>query len=167
MRRNRKRNNRTGIAEIAAGIGIGIVAGFVGTVVMTAAQMVEMKITGRKASDTPYKAVKKIFGIEAKTEDDKELLSNFTHFAYGTIWGVPRGVLTVFGVNGIAGTTAHFAGIWGTEITALPSMDVIEPVTTWTPKAITSDALFHGVYAVATGLTADYLNKRLRRSGNS
>lgn len=49
----------TGIAHVAAGIGIGILAGLAGTVVMTAAQMIEMKISGRKPSNTPYKAVKK------------------------------------------------------------------------------------------------------------
>ena len=169
---DKKRNNMggvqqeasTGIAHVAAGIGIGILAGLAGTVVMTAAQMIEMQISGRKPSNTPYKAVKKTFGIEAQSEEDKELITNVTHIAYGTSWGVPRGLMAVFGADGVAGTATHFGAVWGTELSLLPAMEVMEPVTTWKPKAIAEDAMFHAVYAVATGITADALARWLRTS---
>lgn len=154
----------TGIAHVAAGIGIGILAGLIGTVVMTAAQMIEMQISGRKPSNTPYKAVKKTFGIEAQSEEDQELITNFTHIAYGTSWGIPRGLLTVFGANEVAGTAVHFSAVWGTELSLLPAMDVMKPVTSWKPKAIAEDAMFHAVYAIATGVTADALARWLRAS---
>lgn len=152
----------TAMAKVAAGIGVGIVAGMVGTAVMTAAQLIEMQITGRKSSDTPYKAVKKTFGIEAQTEEDKELITNATHIAYGTTWGVPRGIMAVLGVRGAAGTTAHLGAVWGTEISLLPAMNVIEPVTTWKPKAIATDVMFHAIYVLVAGVTADVLAKRLK-----
>lgn len=154
----------SGIAKVAAGIGIGIVSGLVGTVVMTAAQMLEMQISGRKSSDTPYQAVKKTFGIEAQSDKDKDFVSNVTHIAYGSTWGVPRGLLAAFGADGFAGTSAHFGAVWGTELIMLPAMDVVEPVTTWKPKAIAEDAMFHGIYAIAAGITADALSKWLRKA---
>jgi hypothetical protein len=154
----------TDIARAAAGIGIGILAGLAGTAVMTVAQMIEMKISGRKPSITPYKAVKKTFGIEAESEEDQELITNVTHIAYGTSWGVPRGLMAMFGADGVAGTTAHFGAVWGTELSLLPAMDVMEPVTAWEPKAIVEDAMFHAVYAITTGITADALTKWLRIS---
>ncbi len=40
-------------------------------------------------------------------------------------------------------------------------MDVMESATTWEPTAIAKDAMFHGVYTIATGITAD---KWLRES---
>lgn len=162
--RQQNENATTTIAHIAAGIGIGIVSGLAGTVVMTAAQMIEMQISGRKPSDAPYQAVKKTFGIEAQSDKDKELVTNMTHIAYGTTWGIPRGLLAVFGANGIAGTCTHFGAVWGTELSLLPTMDVMEPVTTWKPKAIAEDALFHATYAIAAGITADILTKWLRKS---
>ncbi len=55
------------IARVASGIGIGLVAGLAGTVAMTAAQMIEMQITGREPSDMFYKAVKKTFGFKANS----------------------------------------------------------------------------------------------------
>lgn len=145
------------LARVASGIGIGLVAGLVGTVAMTAAQMIEMQISGRESSDMPYKAVKKTFGFEANSEEDKELISTVTHFAYGSTWGIPRGLLAAFGTDGFAGTTSHFGAVWGTELTVLPAMDVMEPVTEWKPKAIAEDAMFHAIYAIAVGLTADAL----------
>lgn len=154
----------TDIARVAAGIGIGIVAGMVGTAVMTAAQMIEMQFSGRKSSDTPYKAVKKTFGIEAQSDEDKELVTNVTHMAYGTTWGVPRGLMAVFGADGAVGTTTHFGAVWGTELSLLPAMGVMEPVTTWKPKAIAEDAMFHAVYAITAGITADALAKWLRKT---
>lgn len=149
------------VARVAAGIGIGVIAGLVGTAVMTAAQMIQMKISGREASDMPYQAVKKTFGMQAQSEDDKEKVSNITHWTYGTSWGIPRGLLAVHGADGFVGTSMHFAGVFGTEQVMLPKMDLLEPITEQEPKAIGQDALFHVIYAVATGLTADFLAKRL------
>lgn len=147
----------TTLARVATGIGIGIVAGLVGTMVMTAAQMIEMQFSGREPSDTPYKAVKKTFGLETQSDEAKDLISNVTHFAYGTTWGIPRGLLAAFGADRLAGTTVHFGAVWGTELSLLPAMEVMEPVTEWEPKAIAEDAMFHAIYALAVGLTADAL----------
>lgn len=152
------------LARVAGGIGIGLVAGLVGTAVMTAAQMIEMQATGRESSDTPYKAVKKTFGVKAQSEEDKELVTNVTHIAYGSTWGIPRGLMAAFGTKGIAATGMHFGAVWGTELSLLPAMHVTEPVTEWKPKAISTDAMFHILYAVTTGLTADALAKWLKKS---
>lgn len=124
---------------------------------MTAAQMIEMQFSGRGPSEAPYKAVKKTFGAEVQSDEAKELVTNVTHIAYGTSWGIPRGLKPAFGTDGIAGTAAHFGAVWGTELSLLPAMDVMEPVTEWQPKAIATDALLHATYAVAVGLTADAL----------
>lgn len=150
------------LAKFATGVGVGIVAGMVGTAIMTAAQMLEMKYTGRKPSNTPYKAVKKTFGIEAQTDEDKELVTNVAHVAYGTTWGIPRGLMAVYGADGAAGTTAHLGAVWGTEVSLLPAMDVMEPVTTWKPKAVATDILFHAIYALTAGITADTLAKHFQ-----
>ncbi|MBF9255592.1 hypothetical protein I2I11_20000 [Pontibacter sp. 172403-2] len=145
---------------MAGAIGCGIIAGLAGTAVMTVAQMIEMKITGRPPSDTPYKAVSKVLGIEAKSDEDKEKLSNIIHWMYGSAWGIPRGLLAASGAEGAAGTGAHFAAVWGTEIVMLPSLGVAEPITKWKPKAIVQDILFHAVYAVTVGFVADALTSR-------
>lgn len=144
-------------SRVAGAIGKGIVAGLIGTAVMTIAQMIEQQLEDHDASYTPYKVAKKVFGVKAEDEDAKENINNLMHFVYGTAWGIPRALMAEFGMGGVAGTTTHFGAVWGTELTLMPSMDVMEPVTEWKPKAISEDILFHGIYAVATGLVADAL----------
>ncbi|ARS35565.1 hypothetical protein [Pontibacter actiniarum] len=143
--------------RVAGAIGKGLVAGLIGTAAMTIAQMVEMQLTGRGASNTPYKAAKKVFGVKAKDKESKKTISNLMHVAYGATWGVPRALMAEFGVDGASGTMAHFGAVWGTELTVMPSLHVMKPVTEWKPKAISEDMLFHSIYAVATGLAADAL----------
>lgn len=143
--------------RVAGAIGKGIVAGLIGTAAMTIAQMIEMQVTGRSSSDTPYKAAKKLFGVKAEDDDSKETISNLMHVVYGSTWGIPRALMAEFGFGGMAGTLTHFGAVWGTEITLMPSLDVMEPVTEWKPKAISEDIMFHSIYAAATGLAADAL----------
>ena len=144
-------------AQVADAIGKGIVAGLIGTAVMTIAQMLEMQLSGRDPSDTPYQAAKKVFGVKAEDEESKETVNNLMHFAYGTAWGIPRALLAEFGSRGAAGTATHFGAVWGAELIMLPSLDLSEPVTEWEPEDIGKDAFFHGIYALATGLAADAL----------
>lgn len=144
-------------AKVAGAIGKGIVAGLIGTAVMTVAQMIEMQLSGRESSDTPYQAAKKVFGVKAEDEESKEKVNNLMHFAYGTAWGIPRALLAEFGTRGAAGTATHFGAVWGAALIMLPSLNLSEPVTEWEPEAIGKDALLHGIYAVATGLAADAL----------
>ncbi|WP_299754676.1 hypothetical protein [uncultured Pontibacter sp.] len=144
-------------SRVAGAIGKGIVAGLIGTAVMTIAQMIEMQLQDRESSDTPYKAAKKVFGAKAEDEEAKENINNLMHFAYGTAWGVPRALLAEFGLGGATGTATHFGAVWGTELAMLPSLDLAEPITEWKPKAISEDMMFHGLYAIATGLVADAL----------
>ncbi|TPE46361.1 hypothetical protein [Pontibacter mangrovi] len=147
----------TTASRVAGAIGKGIVAGLIGTAVMTIAQMIEMQMSGRESSDTPYKAAKKVYGVKAEDEDAKENINNLIHFAYGTAWGIPRALLAEFGVSGATGTFAHFGAVWGTELAVLPQLGIMKPVTDWKPKAISEDIVFHTVYAVATGMVADAL----------
>lgn len=145
--------------RVAGAIGKGIVAGLIGTAIMTIAQKIEMQASGRKSSTMPYKVAKKLFGVVAQDDESKKTVSNLMHLLYGTAWGIPRALIAEFGTGGIAGTVAHFGAVWGTEITLMPSLKVMKPVTDWKPKAISEDVLFHSVYALATGLAADALTR--------
>ncbi|RIJ42401.1 hypothetical protein [Pontibacter oryzae] len=143
--------------RIAGAIGKGLVAGLIGTAAMTIAQMIEMQMTDRESSNTPYKAAKKVFGVKAKDDESKKKISNIMHLVYGASWGVPRALMAEFGINGASGTLAHFGAVWGTELTLLPALHVMKPVTEWKPEAISEDVMFHSIYAISTGLAADAL----------
>lgn len=149
-----------GIKIIGAAIGIGIIAGIVGTAAITLSQMIEMKIDGREPSDAPVKAVGKTLNVAPTAENKKETLSQEIHWTYGTSWGIARGLIALTGLKGLPASLLHFAAIWGTELLMLPALKLAPQVTEEKPKEIAVDALHHAVYAAATGLAFDAMAKQ-------
>jgi hypothetical protein len=147
----------TVLGQLGAAIGKGLIAGFAGTIAITISQMIEMRITKRKASNAPAKAVEKTLHIEA-TPGNKEEFSNEVHWVYGTSWGVMRGLLSMAGIRGFAATSLHLASIWGTAVNIQPKLDIAPPLSEWEPKDIAIDILHHSVYAIVAGLVFDAMD---------
>lgn len=141
--------------KIAFTLGKGIIAGLAGTAAISIAQMIEMKITGRKPSDAPAKAASKVLHVQATDEQYKPAFVEEVHWMYGTLWGLGRSVLDLAGVKGTIATAIHYGTLWGTEAVMLPALDVAEPITKWSKKAIATDSIEQLVYAVAAGLVYD------------
>ena len=152
------KNDLSVAGKIAFALGKGIIAGLAGTAAITLSQMIEMKISGRKPSDTPAKAVNEVLDVKATDEAHKEEFVQEVHWTYGTLWGIARGILDIAGVQGIPATLTHYAAIWGTEMIMLPSIDVAPPVKEWGAASIAKDGLHHLVYAVAAGLVYDAID---------
>lgn len=152
------KNNHSTTGKIAFALGKGIIAGLAGTVAITIAQLIEMKITGREGSDAPAKAVNKVLDVEATDKEHKEQFLQQVHLTYGTLWGIARGVFDLCGLKGIPATTAHMAALWGTELVMLPAIDVAPPVKEWGGKEIAKDGLFHSIYAVTAGVVYDAID---------
>lgn len=144
---------------MAFALGKGLIAGLAGTVAITAAQMIAMKVSGRKSSNTPAKAVNKVLHIEATDDEHKKQFVQEVHWTYGTLWGLARSAQDLLGLTGWPATAVHFAAIWGTELTMLPSLNVAPPVTEWKAGEIGKDAGFHLVYAVTAGLVYDAIDR--------
>lgn len=152
-----KLHELTTAGALGAAIGKGLLAGLAGTVAMTLSQMIEMKITKRKPSNAPADAVKKTLHIVPEP-GHKKTFSNGVHYAYGTSWGVIRGLLSLAGITGFAATSVHLAAIWGTAISIETALDIAPPVTEWASKDISIDILHHAVYAIVTGIVFDAID---------
>ena len=169
------------LAKAGGAIGKGLISGFAGTIAMTLAQMVEMKITGRSMSTMPAKVGGKALGVEprgkaelekAKAEKEeapedlkKEVEANqerfnmIMHLSYGSNWGIARGALDLAGMKGLPACLIHFGAVWATAQVMLPNATKTPPITEWSPKQIASDVLFHAVYACAAGAVYDAMSK--------
>ena len=147
----------TALGALGAAIGKGLIAGFAGTIAMTISQKLEMKITGRKPSNAPVKAVKKVLHIHPD-ENNADKFSNEVHYTYGSVNGVLRGLLSLAGITGFAATSVQLAAIWGTAITIEPKLELAPPVTQWKPKDIAIDIFHHAVYAIVTGFVFDAID---------
>lgn len=159
MFKNHKPNPASLLGKIADEIGKGLVAGFAGTVAITLSQMIEMKITKRKPGTAPADAAEKVLNIKPEAPEDKEQFSQEVHWAYGTSWGITRGLLSLLGLKGLPATALHFATVYGTALVMEPTLKVAPPLKKWSAKEILIDALHHAVYAVAAGLVYDAMSE--------
>lgn len=146
-------------ADIGSAIGKGLIAGAAGTVAITVSQLIEMKIEDRPPSTVPADAASKALEIKPETPEDKQQFSQQVHWTYGTLWGVMRGLLSLFNIKGLPATALHWAAITGTAMTIEPSLKVAKPITQWSAKQIATTCLHHAVYAVATGLVFDAIDE--------
>lgn len=148
------------IGNVAGSLGRGLVAGVVGTAVMTLAQMIEMRARGREASTAPARAVEKTLGIVPSSDEAERRLGLITHFAYGTAWGIARGLLGSAGVRKTAANSVHLLLVWGAALAMLPRMGLAPPVRQWSKTELADDLVLHAVYAFATGGAYEWLERR-------
>lgn len=153
-----KIHQNNALGELGAAIGKGLLAGLAATAAITISQMIEMKLTKREPSKAPVKVAKETVGVKPATQEEKEKLSQELHWAYGTSWGMARGLISLTGLKGWPATFVHFAAIWSSSMIMLPMFDAAPPVYKEDAKAIAIDGLHHAVYATVAGLTYDSLD---------
>jgi hypothetical protein len=147
---------------IAAEVGKGLIAGFVGTVAITIASTIEKKLRKRPPSTAPAEAAGKVLHVQARDEAGKSRLGNVVHYAYGTGWGLGRAALAAafYAASGrrwgrrprrsLLEPVAFFATVWGAALAMLPALGIAKPFWRWGAKEVAIDAFHHGVYAAAT-----------------
>ncbi|MBI2167948.1 MAG: hypothetical protein HYU28_00375 [Actinobacteria bacterium] len=139
----------------------GLVAGAVGTVVMNLSSETEMNYRGRAASTSPGRAFNKLLsfaGCPVLDADGRALkiLSSWTHYLYGTLWGLV--LWAYFGELewpiALAGP-AFFLTVWLTEQVELPLLKIAPWSWTWGAKEVAIDLWHHVAYA--TGAVAAWV----------
>jgi|TARA_Y100000034_G_scaffold70521_1_gene85081 hypothetical protein len=132
-----------------------LIAGFLGTLVMTFSQLIEMFITKRKGSNSPAIAFSKIFRINLNkfSERGKTILTYAVHFIYGTFWALAVYVLYLFGIQ----STTYLIIIYFLITTiqgwiVIPLLNIGPNFWKWGIHSILSDAFHHLVLATATVL---------------
>jgi hypothetical protein len=145
----------TVLGSVGTAIGVGLLAGLAGTLAITLSQMAEMKMTGRKPSQTPVKAVNKVLDIKPSYKKSAEKVSNEIHWVYGTSQGITRGLISLTGLKGLPASLLHFATVWGASLIMLPKLKVAPAITEEKPQEILTDAFHHAVYAAAAGVAYD------------
>jgi hypothetical protein len=147
-------------SQLAAEVGKGLLAGLIGTAVMTISSTIEMKLRQREASEAPVEAVSKVTGIEPDSERSRKQMSTVVHWAYGTLWGGVRGLIGALGLHGIVAAAVHFAAVWGAALIMLPSLRIAPPVTRQEPKETAIDGFHHVTYAAATSTAFEMMDGR-------
>jgi hypothetical protein len=148
------------LSEVASSVGKGLAAGFIGTAAMTVSSTVEARLRGRAPSTAPARATAKVLGIrEFEDEIAEARFNDISHWGYGTSWGALRGLLSALGLSPRAATAAHGAAIYGAAQVTLPALEIAPPSVFWGKEEVAIDAFHHLVYATATGLAYELLNR--------
>jgi hypothetical protein len=155
---------RSAANTLAGAIGKGIVAGVAGTAAMTVSSTLEAKLRGRTPSSAPARATAKVLGIKEFEDGVAEARFNdLSHWGYGTGWGIVRGLLGATGMPAKTATALHGGAIYGAAQVTLPALEIAPPAIFWPKQEIAIDAFHHAVYAAATGLAYQLIE---RRNGN-
>ena len=151
--------------NLLGNIAIGLVAGAVGTALMTAAQTAEMKASGREGSMTPAKGAEKVLGLHPASDNEEARLSNEVHWSYGVALGGAFGLLaSILEEREPATGATFFALVWGTGLALLPGLKISSPPTEWGAQSLATDAAFHAVYAGATAAAYHGIKAGLRQA---
>jgi hypothetical protein len=152
---------RRATSRLTAAIGKGLVAGFVGTAAMTLSSTIEARLRGRTPSSAPARATAKVLGI-AEFEDDvaQARFNDLSHWGFGTSWGLLRGILGEAGLPAKTATALHGAAVYGNSQVMLPALEIAPPSIFWPKEEVAIDAFHHAVYALATGIAYELLDRK-------
>ncbi len=146
------------LRDTAESVGRGFFAGVVGTAAITASMKLEARWRNRTLPPIQAEAVRRVAGVEALGEKEKERLARLVHWQYGTAWGGVRGVLASLGLSPSIATLVHFLLVWGAAGAMLPALGLAPPPTKQAPSEVTVGAIHHLVYAWATAVAYEYLS---------
>jgi uncharacterized membrane protein len=138
-------------------IGRGVVAGVLGTVVMTAFQeLVEMPLTKRPESDAPASFAEKVTPIRTSTPRGRRRLNWGTHFALGAMWGAAYGVAAHRGLRGQRAANAVFGVVYAGDVLLNTALGLYQP-RSWSARDVAVDVIDKYVQAQGTGAAFDRL----------
>jgi hypothetical protein len=138
----------------------GLIAGLTGTAVMTAAEKLEQRLTGRPDSHVPARVLARLTGLPERPGRQPTWLNLTMHYGQGALVGVLRSVMAQAGLRGPVAS-----GMF--TVVRLTSDQILEnatgvgaPPQTWPRRELAVDVVHKAVYGFATGAVADVLAAR-------
>jgi len=140
-------------------LGRGLLAGAIGTVAMTASELLEMAVSGREASQVPGQVGAHLLpGKEPDSSVDVRRLNGPVHWVHGISMGALRALLGTAGLRGPEASAAHFALLWGGDAALYRALGIADVPWHWDADELAVDVLHKGVYAAVTGAVYDALS---------
>ncbi len=140
---------------LLAAAGRGALAGLAGVLAMTASEKVEQRLTGRRNSFVPARAVRAMAGRPASESESPAVWNHAMHWGTGALLGALRGVWAATGIRGPEATATHVVVRLAFDQTVENTTGVGAPPSTWPTHERALDCAHKSVYAAVTGLVAD------------
>ncbi|NIH78340.1 hypothetical protein [Amycolatopsis viridis] len=135
----------------------GVAAGLAGALVMTVAEKVEQRVTGRPDSEVPGRTLARLLG---RPDSRRRSMNLAMHFGQGALVGALRGVMAAAGLRGPWASAMFWAVRLTSDQTLENATGVGAPPWTWPRRELAVDLTHKGVYALGTGAVADWLAAR-------
>lgn len=137
--------------DATGAIGLGLLAGAVGTVALTLAEKIEMRISGREPSTVPGQVGAKLTGRDPQTQPQlAERLNPAVHWSHGISMGAVRGLLGYAGLGFFPATGVFFLVVWGGDVLLYRALGIAKMPWSWSGAELAADVWGKGVYVVGT-----------------
>jgi len=144
-------------AALLRATGQGVVAGLLGTAVMTAAEKTEQALTRRPNSYVPARALLTLLGRSPGDDDQPLLWNHAMHWGTGALLGGLSGVWAATGLRGARAHLAHTVVRLAFDQTVENATGVGAPPHTWPRLEQVVDIAHKAIYSLTTGLVAERL----------
>jgi hypothetical protein len=129
----------------------GLAAGAIGTIALTVAENVEMRLTGRPASTMPGQVAAKLSGRDPDEEPHVvQRLNAGMHWVHGIAMGAARGLMDVAGLRPLAASAVFFGVVWGGDAALYRALGLAPEPWRWQRRELLTDLYGKGVLAFAT-----------------
>ena len=135
----------------------GLAAGVAGVTAMTVAEKVEQVFTHRPNSFVPAHTLERILRLPPKPDEERLWLNWTMHWGQGILLGAVRGLMAERGIRGPVGSFLFMNLRLLNDQTLENTTGVGALPWTWPRDEQVIDLLHKGIYAFATGATADRL----------
>ncbi|HEV2773450.1 MAG TPA: hypothetical protein VGV57_11620 [Thermoleophilaceae bacterium] len=141
----------------------GVAGGAAGAVVMTAAEKLEQRLTGRPSSYVPGRTLAHLLGLE-RAHEDRFARNMAMHYGTGMMVGALRGIMSAANLRGPYASLMHTQVRLATDQTLENLTGVGAPPWTWPRDELAIDVLHKAIYSLAAGAVADALIEPLATS---
>ncbi|MEU4624689.1 hypothetical protein AB0G04_32545 [Actinoplanes sp. NPDC023801] len=142
------------------GVWQGMVAGLAAAAVMTAAEKLEQRFTGRPDSYVPARVLARLTGLPERPPAEARGLNLTMHYGQAVLLGAVRGIMAQAGLRG-PWASGMFTVVRLTNDQILENATGVgAPPQSWPRRELAVDVLHKAVYGFATGMIADLLAAR-------
>lgn len=128
---------------------------------MTLSQTLEMKITARQPSLVPGQVGSKLFRLSPSNDHEMTYLSNQVHWAHGIALGAVFGLISLTEVGVVANIVIFFVLLWSGDALLYAALGIAPLPWHWQANELMTDLFHKGVYAIATGISYEVINRIL------
>ena len=119
---------------------LGLLAGVLGTVVLTVAEKIAASISGREPSTVPGQVAAKLTGRDPKTHPEvTQRLNPVVHWTHGIVLGAVVGLLALAGLSFLPATLIFFGLVWGGDVLLYRALGIAELPWKWSRSELLAD----------------------------